>query len=51
MNRVSNLDVNYEQENLKRKEGFFYKLRTKIGQIKKNNIIRKKEKKDKRSIG
>ncbi len=47
MNRVSNLDVNYEQENLKRKEGFFYKLRTKIGQIKKNNIIRKKEKKDK----
>ncbi len=47
MNKVKNLEVNYEQQNLKSKKGFFYKLRTKVGQIKKSNIARKKAKNDK----
>lgn len=47
MNKIKNLEVNYEQENVKKKDGFFYKLKTKAGQIRKNNIERKKEKNDK----
>ena len=38
MNKIKNLEVNYEQENVKKKDGFFYKLKTKAGQIRKNNI-------------
>lgn len=47
MNKIKNLEVNYDQQNLKKKEGFFYKLKTKAGQIRKNSIERKKEKNDK----
>lgn len=47
MSKIKNLEVNYEQQNLKNKNVFLYKLKTKIGQIKKNNIERKKEKNDK----
>lgn len=47
MNKIKNLEVNYDQENLKKKDSFFYKLKTKAGQIRKNNIERKKEKNDK----
>lgn len=47
MNKIKNLEVNYDQENLKKKDSFFYKLKTKAGQIRKNNIERKKEKNNK----